>query len=120
MGMPSRSLKAAIDLRERRTAGFWPVMRPSSSMAASSSLMFWVASPTPMFTTTFLSRGTAITLGYSRSFISAGHDLLDVRLLDPRAHRSFASPLVQHRVGALSSTLARGRCATFLPSASSL
>ena len=62
MGMPWRSLKAAIDLRERRMAGFWPVMRPSSSMAASSSLMFCVASPTPMLTTTLVSFGTAITL----------------------------------------------------------
>ena len=59
-------------MRERRMAGLWPVMRPSSSMAASRSLMFWVASPTPMFTTTFLRRGTAITLGYSRSFIRRG------------------------------------------------
>ena len=63
MGMPWRSLKAAIDLLERRMAGFWPVMRPSSSMAASRSLMFWVASPTPMFTTILRRRGTAITLG---------------------------------------------------------
>ena len=30
-------------------------------MAVSSSLMFWVASPTPMLTTTFVRRGTAIT-----------------------------------------------------------
>ena len=53
-------------------AGFWPAMRPSSSMAASRSLMFWVASPTPMLTTIFWSRGTAITFGYFRSFISRG------------------------------------------------
>ena len=31
-------------------------------MAASRSLMFWVASPTPMLITIFWSRGTAITL----------------------------------------------------------
>jgi hypothetical protein len=37
-------------------------MRPSSSIAVSSSLTFWVASPTPMLITTFSSRGTAITL----------------------------------------------------------
>ena len=63
MGMPWRRRKAAIDLRLRRMAGRWPVMRPSSSMAASSTLMFWVASPTPMFTTILRRRGTAITLG---------------------------------------------------------
>jgi hypothetical protein len=62
IGIPLLSLKAAIDLRARRVAGRWPVMRASSSIAASSSLMFWVASPTPMFTTTLTSRGTAITL----------------------------------------------------------
>ena len=61
IGMFSRSLKAAIDLRARRIAGFCPVIRPSSSTAASSSLMFWVASPTPMLTTTLVSRGTAMT-----------------------------------------------------------
>ncbi len=44
-----------------RIAGFWPVIRASSSTAASSSLMFWVASPTPMLTTTLVSRGTAMT-----------------------------------------------------------
>ncbi len=63
MGMPARSLKAAMDFLERRRAGFCPAMRPSSSMAASSSLMFWVASPTPMLITTFLRRGTAMTFG---------------------------------------------------------
>src|SRR4029078_7447628 len=72
MGMPWRRRKAAIDLRERRRAGFCPVMRPSSSMAASRILMFWVASPTPMLTTTFSRRGTAITLGYLRSLSRRG------------------------------------------------
>ena len=63
IGMPSRRRKAAIDFLARRVAGRWPVIRPSSSMAASRSLMFWVASPTPMFTTTLVRRGTAMTLG---------------------------------------------------------
>ena len=61
IGMPSRSLNPAIDLRALVTTGFWPVMivevldggvqqlRPSLS-----------ASPTPMFTTIFSRRGTCI------------------------------------------------------------
>src|SRR6266496_196654 len=63
MGIPWRRRKAAMDFRDRRRAGFCPAILPSSSMAASRSLMFWVASPTPMLMTTFLKRGTAMTFG---------------------------------------------------------
>src|SRR5579875_3664191 len=38
MGMPSRSLNCAIDLRARATAGFWPVMTVRSRTAPSISL----------------------------------------------------------------------------------
>jgi hypothetical protein len=55
-------LKAAIDFLARRTTGFWPVMRPSSSAPTSIIFAFDVASPRPMFTTTFAIFGTAMTL----------------------------------------------------------
>jgi hypothetical protein len=55
---PWRSLKFAIDLRARRIAAFWPVIAASSAAAFSISFAFCVALPTPMFTTTFSSRGT--------------------------------------------------------------
>ena len=61
MGMPWRTLKAAIDLRARVTAAFWPVMRPRSSLPTSTIFAFCVASPRPMFTTTLVILGTAIT-----------------------------------------------------------
>jgi hypothetical protein len=54
-------LKFAIDLRARRTAGFWPVIAASSTTALSISFGFWVASPRPMFTTIFSSFGTWLT-----------------------------------------------------------
>ena len=44
------------------TIGFWPVMRVRSPTAASSALAFVSASPSPMFTTIFSSRGTCIGL----------------------------------------------------------
>jgi hypothetical protein len=57
-GWPARSLKFAIDFRALRVAGFWPVIRASSSLALSSSFGFAAASPMPMFTTIFSRRGT--------------------------------------------------------------
>ena len=59
-GMPSRSLKAAIDLRARRTLGFWPAIVPSCSMAASRTFESCLASPTPMFSVIFSIRGACI------------------------------------------------------------
>ena len=61
IGIPLRTLKAAIDFFDRRVTGFCPVMRPSSSAPVSMILAFAVASPRPMFTTTLRIRGTAIT-----------------------------------------------------------
>ena len=74
-GMPSRSLKLAIDLRARRTLGCWPAMVASCSVAASSILESCLASPTPMFSVILVSRGTCIALEwpkrlFSRSWIS--------------------------------------------------
>ena len=59
-GLPSRSLNCAIDLRERRMFGCWPVIVPSCSVAASRMRASVLASPTPMFTVIFSSRGACI------------------------------------------------------------
>src|SRR4051812_43849619 len=72
IGMPSRTLKAAIDLRARVTTGFCPVICPSSLTAGSRIFAFCVASPTPMLTTILFSRGTAAGFLRSSSFISVG------------------------------------------------
>ena len=58
--MPSRSLKAAIDLRARRTFGFWPAIVPSCSAALSSIFESCLASPTPMFRTILSIFGTCM------------------------------------------------------------
>jgi len=59
--MPWRTLNWAIDFFARRTAAFWPVILPSSSAPTSTTLAFWVASPSPMLITTLVTFGTAIT-----------------------------------------------------------
>ena len=59
--MPARTLNAAIDFLARVVTARWPVMRPISSAPASISLTFCVASPRPMFTTTFSTFGMAMT-----------------------------------------------------------
>ena len=61
IGCPLRTLNCAIDFFDRRVTGFWPVMRASSSAPVSMIFAFDVASPRPMFTTTFWILGTAIT-----------------------------------------------------------
>ena len=50
----------ASDFRARVITGFCPVISASSRVAESSSLAFWIASPSPMFTTILRRRGTAI------------------------------------------------------------
>ncbi len=60
--MPSRTLNWAIDLRARRTLGFWPVIVASCSVAASSIFESCLASPQPMLTVTFSIRGACITV----------------------------------------------------------
>ncbi len=64
IGIPSRSLKEEIAFFARRITGFWPVILPISSAAASSTLIFRMASPTPILITIFVSRGTAIRFLY--------------------------------------------------------
>ena len=59
-GMPSRTLKEAIDLRARRTLGCWPAIVASCFCAASSILLFCFASPSPMLRVIFSRRGACI------------------------------------------------------------
>ena len=60
IGMPSRSLNCATDLRARRTWARWPAMIVSSSIAASSTLASVFASPTPMLSVIFAIFGTCM------------------------------------------------------------
>src|SRR5512137_915626 len=69
---PWRSLKLAMDLRALVTTGFCPVMAESCSSEASRILPFWMASPSPMFTTTLSSRGACMGFLNPNSFIRAG------------------------------------------------
>src|SRR6266851_2183308 len=69
---PSRSLKAATDLRALISDGFCPVIVTTSPTAASSALSLSFASPIPMLTTTLATLGTSITFSYSNSFVICG------------------------------------------------
>ena len=71
-GMPSRSLKLAIDLRAWRTWARWPAIVDSSSIAASSAFASVFASPTPMLSVIFVTFGTRITESSPSSSWSAG------------------------------------------------
>ena len=59
IGMPSRSLKVAIELRDLVTTGFWPVIAVRSATAPSTALRSLTASPTPMLMTILSSFGTS-------------------------------------------------------------
>ena len=59
-GIPSRTLKEAIDLRARRMLGCWPAIVASCSSAASSIFVSCFASPTPMLRVIFSSVGACI------------------------------------------------------------
>ncbi len=59
-GMPSRSLKAAIDFFARRTLGCWPAIVASCLVAASKAFESVFAAPSPMLSVIFSSRGTCI------------------------------------------------------------
>src|ERR1700751_2282688 len=72
IGMPSRTLKAAIDFFALVDTGFCPAIAVRSATRGSSILGFWVASPRPMFNTLFSRRGTAIGFFRPSSFCSAG------------------------------------------------
>ena len=62
IGMPSRSLNWAIDLRALRISGFWPVISARSLTAPLISFASRAASPTPMLTTTLTTPGICMTL----------------------------------------------------------
>ena len=80
MGMPSRTLKAAIDFFAFVVTGFWPVIEARSATRGSMILTFWVASPRPMLTTIFSSFGIAITFSMLSSLARARLDLFVVLL----------------------------------------
>ena len=60
IGIFSRSLKVAIDLRALVTTGFWPAISARSAAATDGFLESPVASPTPMLSTILSRRGTCI------------------------------------------------------------
>jgi hypothetical protein len=70
--LPVRRRNWAIDRLALVTMGFWPVIVVRSPSAASSALAFVSASPSPMFTTIFATRGTWFGLVYSNCLVSAG------------------------------------------------
>ena len=72
IGMPSRSLNCAMDLRAFVTCGFWPVIAVRSLIAPSISFESRAASPTPMLTTILVRPGTCMTFLISNSDCSAG------------------------------------------------
>src|SRR5690349_640211 len=72
IGMPSRSLNCAMDLRARVICGFWPVIAVRSLTAPSISFESRAASPTPMLTTILVRPGTCMMLAISNSLVSAG------------------------------------------------
>ena len=79
MGIPSRSLNCAIDLRARRTSGFWPVIWVRSEIAPLIIFESRAASPTPMLTTTLTTPGTCMTFSYWN--VSPRDFLISVRYL---------------------------------------
>src|SRR5258708_3147302 len=72
IGIPSRTLKAAMDFLALVITGFCPVIWPRSLASGSMILRFCVASPTPMFTTILCRRGTAMGFAMPSSLASAG------------------------------------------------
>src|SRR6266704_329970 len=71
MGMPSRTLKAAMDFLALVVTGFWPAIAARSATRGSMILTFWVASPRPMLMTIFSSLGIAMALVMLSSLPSA-------------------------------------------------
>src|SRR5215210_8012269 len=67
-GMPSLILNPAMLLRAFLSCAFWPVILARSSIAPSRARLFCAASPTPMLTTIFSSRG--IRMGFSMPNLS--------------------------------------------------
>ena len=72
MGMPSRSLNAAMDFLARVITAFCPAMTDSSFMASSISLLFWLAEPRPMFSEILTIPGICMGELYANSFCNTG------------------------------------------------
>ena len=85
IGMPSRTLKVAIDLRARVIAGFCPAILARSASAAVTFLVSLTASPTPMLTT---------ILSIARHF----HRVLVAELLDQLPADGLAIERLQPRL----------------------
>ena len=60
IAIPSRSLKPAMDLVAFVISGFWPAMIAICSTASSRAFAFCLASPTPMLSVIFWTRGACI------------------------------------------------------------
>src|SRR5919199_2547268 len=71
-GIPSRILNPAMLLRALLSCAFWPVILVRSSIAPSRALLFCAASPTPMLTTIFSSRGTRMGFSMPNLSLRAG------------------------------------------------
>ena len=72
IGIPARSLKVAIDFFAFVMTARCPAILVSSSAAASTSLTFDIASPIPMFRTTFSIFGTAMGFSIPNSLVRTG------------------------------------------------
>src|SRR5271154_7246306 len=79
IGIPSRTLKAAMDFLALVVTGFWPAIAARSATRGSMILTFWVASPRPMLITIFSSFGITIAFVMPSSFAIA--DLISVLYL---------------------------------------
>ena len=85
MGIPSRSLNAGDRLAGPGHRGLLPGDgRPGPRPRRPAALASRMASPTPMFTTIFSSRGTCIGLAWPSSRCSRGRSSLAVAHLQPR------------------------------------
>ena len=98
MGMPWRSLNAAMDFLARVVTGFWPVTARSSSAAVSTILALAMASPSPMLMTIFSSRGIAIGFVMPNSLAIAGAISFVVTLFQSCCHCLHTSPHLRLRV----------------------
>ena len=74
IGMPDLSLKAAIDFLDWVIIGCCPAMVVRSFSAASRALALVIASPRPMFSTTFSTCGTSMTFLYPYLSHQGGYD----------------------------------------------
>ena len=99
IGMFSRSLKFAIAFLDLVTTGFWPVIAVSSATAESIILAFWIASPRPMLSTIFSSRGTWFTFVVAHLLHQSGGRRRFDSVRAGGRHDSGARPVVRRSGG---------------------